>query len=69
VERPGQPARLPFTLPWDAIPRGIDALRQPTAVEEDPGMSETRQQFSASLAKDAVCTVVVEAMPAPAAAP
>jgi hypothetical protein len=32
-------------------------------------MSETRQQFSATLAKDAVCTVVVEAMPAPAAAP
>jgi hypothetical protein len=32
-------------------------------------MSEPGQEFSASLAKDAVWTVVVEAMPAPAAAP
>ena len=31
-------------------------------------MSEPRQEFSASLAKDAVWTVVVEALPAAAAA-
>ena len=31
-------------------------------------MSETRQHFSAGLAEDAVCAVVVESMPAAAAA-
>jgi hypothetical protein len=48
----GTPA--PYTPLGCAIPRWIDALREPSATEEDPAVSEPRQQFSASLAKDVV---------------